>query len=71
MAKPFNAKRILLTPKTWNVVLDVTDHHYPKAISIKGRMGESQIDVKLTANECRHLAQFFQFQANRMDQRKT
>jgi hypothetical protein len=70
MAKPFTTKRILLTPQTWNVLLDVSDLHYPRAIILKGRMGASLIEVKLTQKECKHLSEFFAMQAKRMGGKK-
>lgn len=70
MSKPFNAKRLLLTPKTWNVLLDVTDNFYPPTITIKGKMGDGDVCAKLSSSECRHLSEFFQLQSIRIDKRK-
>lgn len=70
MGRPFNAKRLLLTPQTWKVLLDVKDTFYPKSITLTGRMGDGgNVDVKLTAQECRHLSKFFEFQANRLEKK--
>lgn len=67
MPKPYTTKRLLLTPQTWNVLLDVKDQFYPRAILIDGRMGSSSVSCKLTASECRHLSAFFAAQAKRLE----